>query len=471
MKPKFAHWQWLASFAAIVLVLTGCDSEDVPVLDMTDQPHTVALIHSVSNFVTASEALDVAGQFYAANNNGAIMPVNRSSSSPETIHGSDRKTLAYIINYDGGGWVIVSATKTYYPVLAHSDEGSFSIESPEQNSGVMIWVEELTHAIEASSSLDAQKASHIAMEWLVYEPQTLASGLPGGNSPEAVACRARLKQLNETYYTEGWSFTTLPYASVTVPQDVYAIARQNNSPEEYTIIGVQRLSVEDMVGPLMTTKWNQVLGFNAKCPLYNPAEIGKNPAGCVAVAMAQIMKFHEFASANFNWTAMDDNIPTTATCELIADVGQKAKVQYGYEESPAYDSNAAEAFRKYGYNATLKNYNAQEVMNEILDYQRPVYMSGVRTGAKTGHAWVSDGAMYKQDNYYYYVEYMRDDNSYNNLGLTSIEYPTELNMSSLNLKFHMNFGWGGSQDGWFLNNALPDEVGYNNNRKVIFVSH
>lgn len=62
----------------------------------------------------------------------------------------------------------------------------------------------------------------------------------------------------------------------------------------------QRAAIYQPVAEMMTTKWNQSAPYNNYAPslkLYNGE---KAPAGCVAIAMAQVMNYHQYpASAQF----------------------------------------------------------------------------------------------------------------------------------------------------------------------------
>src|SRR5580658_3109119 len=64
------------------------------------------------------------------------------------------------------------------------------------------------------------------------------------------------------------------------------------------ICGLCGMSSADEVGPLLTTSWGQsgVGGENALCPSFsfdvnNPGKKEQAPAGCVAIALAQIMNY------------------------------------------------------------------------------------------------------------------------------------------------------------------------------------
>ena len=211
----------------------------------------------------------------------------------------------------------------------------------------------------------------------------------------------------------------------------------------------------EYVAPLVKTQWGQHPYYNDLCP-------DVAVAGCVATAMAQIMKywnfpatgsgFHSynhhvygtlsafFGDTNYDWTAMPDivNAPNSAVATLIYHCGVSVNMNYGPKSSGAFvisDYSASENCAEYalkshfGYKKSLKgiqriNYS-QEHWNTLLKNElkegRPVLYSGFGTGS--GHAFVCDG--YDSNNF-----------------------------------FHFNWGWDGAFNGYFYVNALnPEGVG------------
>lgn len=207
----------------------------------------------------------------------------------------------------------------------------------------------------------------------------------------------------------------------------------------------------DRINPLLTTKWNQIEPYNR----YTPEIKGtKAPTGCVATAMAQIMRFHCWPeigigsstlsdynlTANFNntiykWDDMPDVLTSISTEEQISAVstlmmhcGVASKMKYRSNESTASLSNAMKGLREYfnylGVYTGCSGYSRQDwnaLMYNELQNHRPVLYSGSTPGY-TGHAFVCDGY---------------DDNF-----------------------FHINWGWGGHYDGYFkLSYLVPSGVG------------
>jgi len=107
-----------------------------------------------------------------------------------------------------------------------------------------------------------------------------------------------------------------------------------------------------------------------------------------------------------------------------ANMGNVLKTQFNYSSAD---------WANYDYNIVENNLNSNSV----------VILSG--DNGTTGHIWVCDG--YRQTSYYL------DDCS----GGTF--FPI----------FHMNWGWGGSYDGYYsYNNFNPANSNFNNNKKMIY---
>lgn len=357
-------------FLGLSCCLLSCNKDDVIPIN-TEAEGLNDLIQTGVNSLSPSEAQEVADIFYSRAFGDTFLKKSRSTNvSP--INNDQNVPVAYVVNNADGGWVIVSATTDYYPILAFSESGQFTLDS-NKSYGLKIWIDETILAIEESDKLDNETSSIIAAEWLQYTSEIQIeqlSGPPGGNSPEAVMCRNRMKELNETYYTDGWSFRTLSsFTGMSIPDQVYSIADQVRSPYEYTIVGIKDVSSKTTNGPLLTTKWDQEKGFNELCP-------NKHPAGCAAIAMAQIMKFHKYPSS-FDWNSMPDDYATYASQYLIADIGKTIGINYGPEGSEAKYYDIPIGFIAYGYQSSLKEHNSSDVASEIIKFKRPVCMTGV----------------------------------------------------------------------------------------------
>ena len=211
------------------------------------------------------------------------------------------------------------------------------------------------------------------------------------------------------------------------------------------------------VEPLLTSAWGQGCYYNESCPSDNAGPCQHVTAGCVAIAMAQIMYYHKqpitgngsisyscspygslsanFGQTTYQWEEMADMLHehNPAVAKLVSHCGIGVKMQYGATLSLSSHNDAVNAFQQFfSYPAaTLSNRSQYDdagwatMIKEDLDKRHPVYYSG--TSLQGGHAFVCDG--------------------YYNNGL-----------------FHFNFGWNGDADGFF---NLNDPSGFSNGQTII----
>lgn len=217
-------------------------------------------------------------------------------------------------------------------------------------------------------------------------------------------------------------------------------------------------NMAESVSPLLgNINYDQSTPYNNMCPEY---EGTKCFTGCVATAMATIMKYYEypkqgigsnsyttrtyklncsfdFGSTTFDWENMLDTyygsettVQKNAVATLMKACGVATNMDYTTYGSGTYSMLVPERLIKFfGYNPNMMYierdyYTTSEWINLLkneLNEKRPVYYSGV--SSTTGHAFVLDG--------------------YDKNGL-----------------FHVNWGWGGYCNGYFeLLTLAPDDAG------------
>ena len=225
-------------------------------------------------------------------------------------------------------------------------------------------------------------------------------------------------------------------------------ARMIEYAAEHGMAVAETPKFDTSLDPMIKTHWNQDYPYNNLCPWLDEGYRGYT--GCVATAMAQVMKYHEWPeqgtgshtytdpycgqtlSANFGettyrWDLMpndydgswtDEQIEAVAT--LMAHCGVAVEMMYQPDGSGAYSSDVPGALVNYfGYAKDViyleRDYYTQNewigMVKDELDAGRPLYYSG--TSSSGGHAFVLDG--YNTDGY-----------------------------------FHVNWGWGAYLDGYFL---------------------
>lgn len=349
-------------------------------------------IEAWADNVTPEQALNIANEW--SNKGGHRAPgaaAKQLTLSHTAINAVDQATDFYVFNREGGnGFVIVAGDDAGTPVLAYSDHGNMDMDNLPCN--VQYWLEQ-------------------------YQKQLL-----------------QLRQHPE-------------------------LARQP-----------KRLSTS--VEPLLTTKWDQEEPYNNLCPTLNGE---KTITGCEATAIAQIMKYHkwpnkgkgnytyewynggvelscDFSKSTYQWDKMLDEydydwekvndewikVPdytdeqANAVATLMRDIGYATHMNYGVDCSDAWlDRFTPALFKHFDYDSGIQlifpdfytNDQWESKLFNELNNHRPILFLGMR-GDESTHVWDGDGHVFVLDGY--------DNNGY----------------------FHINWGWGGYTDGYFLGSTL-----------------
>ena len=233
------------------------------------------------------------------------------------------------------------------------------------------------------------------------------------------------------------------------------------------IVPQERTSTErPVVEPLLKTQWNQDWPYDARTPVFENVTVPEweglpGVTGCVATAMAMVMKYHEWPQASttsvpsytfsyskygyegeisvdelppfvFDWKNMlDEYYPDSyseeqlqAVAYLMRYCGQSIRMMYTPEISSAFANDVAFALRKYfgydnGTHCVKRSFYGIDEWEDMIYAElaegRPVIYAGYSDAG--GHCFTCDG--------------------YAGEGM-----------------FHINWGWGGVCDGNFILSIL-----------------
>ncbi len=315
----------------------------------------------------------------------------------------------YAFNMYGGGFVILAANDQYSPVLGFSDEGHIDFSHSQQNIG--LWGELSRHEI-------------------------------------------RINELREQKFEA-------PKKALSEWNKIKQVAES----------GVIKKSINftPIVEPLTTTLWNQSGFYNSSCPADGEGPDGNTFCGCLPVAISMLLKYYENPAPGNGFVSYTDpiyglqevdlcgqqfdyaNMPDVLTeendvlADFIYDVGKSMRTFYSTSYTATYVSRTMNALIYFfGFNQDMKAYHGtnQETYSDVLksefDEGRIVFLSGWSVDSlyngEIGHTWLADG-----------------------YGFSAIgqEY------------MHFNWGWGGNNNGWFLDtpgnwaphDANPEQVG------------
>ena len=251
-----------------------------------------------------------------------------------------------------------------------------------------------------------------------------------------------------------------------IQYNVFSSVNSNKWNEVLNDTYIKTRGVTTAVKPLLTTTWDQGQYYYDKCP-YDATSKKYAYTGCVATAMAQVMKYWNYpstgngtktytnsASATFKFGTLSANFGTTtydwanmpnkltakndAVATLMSHVGISIEMQYGLDGSGAwitydsrytpysnghlslinywkYDPSSIKSIYKTNY--TDQTWTA--AIKAEIDKSRPVILEGSASDGSGGHCYVADG--YDANNY-----------------------------------LHINWGWSGAYNGYFtVSNLVP----------------
>ena len=274
--------------------------------------------------------------------------------------------LFYVINFEAGGFVLVSATDAAIPVLGYSPVGEYSFEN--QSPSMVQWI----------------KGYELKLNEIIEQQ------LP--STPEI---------------TEAWNNLLF-----------YNPAQASNNRDLRA------------VEPLLPGRWNQGSPYNKLCPEDATGPGGRVYAGCVATAMSQVIYywryplqgtgshgyysdygylFADFGATEYKYEEMTNTIGSSEYYEMTKiqyHCGIAVDMMYAPDGSGAYSSDAADAMRNYfGFSSTLSlksksNYTDAgwaNLLMQNLDNGWPMYYDGYGSG---GHAFNMDG--YQGTDYFHF---------------------------------------------------------------------
>ena len=235
------------------------------------------------------------------------------------------------------------------------------------------------------------------------------------------------------------------------------------------------------VTPLLKSIWDQKPFFNDSCPSGVGSNSGLAVTGCVATAMAQIMKYWSypaqgigyasycdclsdnfsnnygtlhanFGATTYNWQDMPDTLDTdnAAVAQLLYHCGVAVDMDYGADGSGAWVIGLDAS----GYGC------AQTALSQYFKYDS-VTMHGVYRQSYSDSAWVAlilnDLVKGRP------VEYVADSGGNNGHTWVCDGYDANSGL------FHMNWGWGGYANGYYdINNLAAGGYSFVSDHELLY---
>lgn len=411
-------------YVIVAFSLSSCSKEVKIELDQDEQSRLAQIYKDQAGpyNITLSEA-----EFMGSKLGKSIEPSLKGSrnsnlsstkvvESIESIPDTLGLSSFYIINYKEGGFVILTADSRLPQVLAYSEKNNFDLG--QSTEGLVGWLTSVRDQVRYFRSTPQDSVK-------VYEN-------------------------NEILGIEQRVFGTNNQSNVVAA---------SSPPPTY----------EQTIEPLLRSNWGQGAGYNNYHPDKPCAGVsnGKAFAGCVAIAIAQVMRHHEYPS-NYQWDAMPLTRGADETSRLTKDIADVVHMNYRCDGSGTSAKNwTVKAFEHFGYvGSTMEEFDPEysgfyngpfirKIRNE-LENNRPVILSGSAEAnflfipyKGTGHAWVCDGMRLKVVSGRKCVNKGQHGRVCDNFTTTTAQ-------------LHMNWGWSGQNDGFYdFGSFTPSDRSYN----------
>lgn len=414
----------------------------------------------------------------------SVFPQTKSSNgeySVETIYDDNQEPLVYVVNRpQNGGFMIISATKNYDPILAYNTTGHFSVGG-EKPDGLKMWQEGTLNAVNASDTFRQDVKHNYRRLWRQYEDGTMAnakiSRSPDILTPEESQALNKLRQVVEKKKGElrGQGYHVYSVDDRITGDEAFDDKMREYIKEaihpEYADYWYALSFIANKPGPdrtefidnFLSTKWGQNYPFNMSFPMVNG---GRALVGCGSVALGQVLRYFEYPKT-FNWSAMPNESATKTTSDFLYDVAKRSKAQFGGNGTSTYFSDTYQALLSYGYTATLGVYGKVYPAADLSE-KRPVIMRGTATGNNQGHAWVCSGydyVYYDSEEYEIWTYIRRTE--FGQMYKFMHGHPLSSTL------VYMNWGWNGTYDGFYYYNSLKDQITgtpYNDMKLIINIT-
>lgn len=280
-------------------------------------------------------------------------------SSVQLVRHSDSTPLYYIVSLSPQGWIIVSATRTYHPIIAFSWESTF--EYPIYSPAVSMWMWNEQQKIRQSLR---HVTSHplIQSEWLKYE------------QPDAVGARFRdekivLPMLN-TKWNQGMFYNEF-------------CPRDPAGPDGRTYAGCVATAIGQVMNYFRYPLQGQGGTYTSQYTAYGTLTV-------------------DYSSALYHWNMMPWKLSRSnhPVAQLLYHIGVSVDMHYGPYGSGMWNHKAAHTMKTFfGYSDSTQyifrdttSINWSAMLRHFLDQKIVLYYAGwADSQYVSGHAFVCDG--------------------------------------------------------------------------------
>lgn len=447
----------------VSLGICACNNQEEIVVALAE---TQSIESSVIDNVDDSDILAVVKKFSRTEQTRNV------SYTTNEINDNEGNAAIYVVNFnEGQGFMLISVTKRYCPVLAYSDKGSFSFDAIGDG-GLLDWKSETLSAIEQSKILPDDSIQKFRSQWHQYEQiasaKTSKKHKRSTSDSDIMRAQTILQDSVSVWNSKGYTVFNVGddpnglYNDESVEIVKGGIFPLYEDDWERLSIGVIRyIAKDEQVPNFIQSTWGQGNGYNQSYPI--ASYLGTTaPAGCGPVALGQIMRYYCFPQT-YNWSDMPLSQATKTTSDFLLELAYAANANFNYYgNTVASFDDLLSVLKQYGYTQAIgRNHNLDETWS-CLKQKMPVLMSGLPNDSNLGHAWLATGGKWRSEKMQTEIWSFR-----NRFEFDTFNIYNRTDISAIYI--YMNWGKCGQNDGFYLD-SQPYYSGtlYNRERKDIY---
>lgn len=265
-----------------------------------------------------------------------------SKQTVQALNDSAGNPLIYCVNFgESSGFMLISATKKFEPVLAYNETGHFDINI--KNSPVEAWTDVVENRIIECLEMPEDSVMAYIAHWrdILYNNKTVNPAKTRSRG-EGDLTNEEYLELNQIVHQTKYEFEKQGYRIYPITEDVTgdptwcAYIQERAAQAIYPIYDhawedlsfiVEIDDFESFVVPnCINTKWIQYYGFEKA---FTSKGDGKHAvyAGCGPVAAGQIMYYYRYPDY-FEWDVMDPVYGTDEASALLLDIAERSHAEY-----------------------------------------------------------------------------------------------------------------------------------------------
>lgn len=385
-----------------------------------------------------------------------------------TIKDDNGNDAIYVVNFaNDGGFVLVSAVKNYYPILAYSDYGNFDV-SRASNLGTEKWIESAKSFIQHSDTINQDTIANYHSIWRKYELRRTQKFVQSRSCPDeyqlqqifqdSISSWMANSDYNIIWY--GDPITGDESQDQQIWQDaIDAVYPLYEEEAERFIVGLESVeTTTEHIGVNIQTKWGQSGNFNQSFPYATGSPNVHKYVGCVLVATGQVMYYYKYPTS-YDWNNMPLTYGTQTTSDFLLDLYNRTNLYYHINDSivetgiPTYKMK--NVFSDFGYTTNICNPFNFGRLSENLRLKHPVIVAAENdTNENMRHAFIIYAANITVHSFrkgiWTFTDRLRFQECFG-IQLQDITYQTF---------YAINWGWNGLYDGYYDLSIPNNTTGY-----------